>query len=596
MKYTSKIIGLLFLITTSLCHSQTNISETMKTIITGSQTKFLSFKGNFISTQNEVDKFESKLKIKNAETYIYKDHGDDYYKIQIVYDNTVNSNQNQIDASNWEKEFQRLIIEKNFEKIQSNVNNEFSLMAGFEVNLFKPTIIMIWNEREISITINPSIKDAEKKKLNVNQELDKKETAVYQPKVVVKKDNGIAKNAIYNPIYVVGNPSTYDATSFKNDTYARDQIIKNKKLSIEQFEMMCDLATEINLPIGLKNKEYQDQWVANMMKYNGLLIDKVKLFSEFCLVWFPYEDNLHMPVECQPQTKEGFYMIIESKHLSSIKSLKPETIAIIEQIKYKLDYLVKDANHAFDAAQGNYTDFDKKEDKIFYGSRFFIESQVNSFLYSTTKDFVFVEKIKNESTSTKLVIENLKNVLDDYAANTNLQTSVVSNDDTATNTLVKSKIVYSDKTNFPLLEFIQYPDNSQVQVKIYSNKKDRLRDPEYVKKLALEQKIYAATLPKQSNSPVTYSSGNISTSSYALDIFSELGSMAIYDGAVMYVVKVKGKVMQDQGIVSAKANQALGFTKAFKYQWFPGNNCTTLKYKYSEVFTVICRGEINLDN
>lgn len=596
MKYTSKLIGLLFLITIPLCHSQTNIPETINTIIKGSQTKFQSFKGNFISTQDDADKFESKLKIKNAETYIYKDHGDDYFKIEIVYDNTVNIAQNQIDGTNWEKEFQRLIKEKNFEKLQSYVDNKYSLMAGFEAYLFKPAITMLWNENEILITIRPNIKDAEEKKSTLDQELDKKESAIYQPKVVVKKDNGFKKNGLYNPIYAVAQISTYGATSFKIDKYAREQIVKNKKITIEQFEMICDLATDENLPKGIISSEYENQRTANLMKYNGFLVDKVRLFTDYCIVWFPYEDNLHMPVECQPLTKDGFYMFIDSKSLSSEKNLKPETTAIIEQIKYKLTYLIKDANHAFDGAQGSFRDRDRNEDKIFYGSRFFIESQDNSFLYSTTKDFVFVENIKNESTSTKLLIENLKNVLDDYAANNNLQTAVVSNDDTATNSVVKSKIVYSDKTNFPLLELIQYPDNSQLQIKIYSNKKDRLRDPEHVKKLALEQKNYAATLPTQTNSPQTYSSGNLSTSSYALDIFKEQGSIVIYRGSKMYVVKVKGKKKQDVNITAAQANQLLGFTGAFKFEWFPGNNCTTLKSKYGASFTVICQGEINLDN
>lgn len=97
------------------------------------------------------------------------------------------------------------------------------------------------------------------------------------------------------------------------------------------------------------------------------------------------------------------------------------------------------------------------------------------------------------------------------------------------------------------------------------------------------------------NSPTTYSSGNISSSSFALDIFKEQGSMVIYKGSTMYAVKVTGRKKQDVNITAAQANQILGFTGEFKFQWFPGNNCTTLKSKYGGSFTVICRGELDLD-
>jgi hypothetical protein len=94
----------------------------------------------------------------------------------------------------------------------------------------------------------------------------------------------------------------------------------------------------------------------------------------------------------------------------------------------------------------------------------------------------------------------------------------------------------------------------------------------------------------QSNS----ASGNFSSSSYALDIFSELGSMALYVGSTMYVVKIKGKTMGDQATVAARAAQVAGVRSNYKYQWFSGKNCVTLKSQYSSVFTIYCNGEIDL--
>jgi hypothetical protein len=95
--------------------------------------------------------------------------------------------------------------------------------------------------------------------------------------------------------------------------------------------------------------------------------------------------------------------------------------------------------------------------------------------------------------------------------------------------------------------------------------------------------------------PQSYKIGNVSVSTYALDRFSELGAMAIIRGSTMYVVKIKGKTMQDQGIVAARANKVLGFDSAFKYQWFSGSNCITLQSQYGKMFTVICQGEVDLD-
>jgi hypothetical protein len=103
--------------------------------------------------------------------------------------------------------------------------------------------------------------------------------------------------------------------------------------------------------------------------------------------------------------------------------------------------------------------------------------------------------------------------------------------------------------------------------------------------------IKKETTPQPST---TTRSGNFSSSTYALDIFSELGSMAIYVGSTMYVVKIKGKTMGDQATVAARAAQVAGVRSNYKYQWFADKNCVTLKNQYSSAFTIYCNGEIDL--
>ena len=119
---------------------------------------------------------------------------------------------------------------------------------------------------------------------------------------------------------------------------------------------------------------------------------------------------------------------------------------------------------------------------------------------------------------------------------------------------------------------------------------------------AIPVKVTVNIIPANTQTNTTYqnqntttTSGNISVTSYALDIFSELGSMAIYVGTTMNVVKIKGKTMGDQGSIAARAAQAAGIRSAYKYQWFPGKNCTTLKSQYGSAFSVVCNGEIDLN-
>lgn len=104
------------------------------------------------------------------------------------------------------------------------------------------------------------------------------------------------------------------------------------------------------------------------------------------------------------------------------------------------------------------------------------------------------------------------------------------------------------------------------------------------------------SLQKPEGNNTNYQSqATFSSSTYALDIFKEQGSIVIYKGSTMYVVKIKGKKKQDINITAAQANQLLGFTTEFKFQSFPNYDCNSLKAKYGGNFTVICQGEIDLD-
>ena len=162
---------------------------------------------------------------------------------------------------------------------------------------------------------------------------------------------------------------------------------------------------------------------------------------------------------------------------------------------------------------------------------------------------------------------------------------------------IKTKDFVNNKSKVVLGYGYFEVDSSGKEVKISKGEFDKNEVslipeiPKKVSKFRVQKKLQQTQNAANSNQ----TNSNISVSSFALDLFSELGSMALYDGSTMYVVKVKGKTMQDQGSVAARATQVLGFSKALKYQWFAGNNCTTLTSKYSSVFTVICQGEIDLN-
>lgn len=117
-------------------------------------------------------------------------------------------------------------------------------------------------------------------------------------------------------------------------------------------------------------------------------------------------------------------------------------------------------------------------------------------------------------------------------------------------------------------------------------------------RLEWEQKSYSTNSNSNSSSqPVSQTqttSNGIQYSSFALDLFNNLGSMAIYVGDTMYVVLVKGKNLGNVDVVSARAAAKVGVTN-FKYQWFSGNNCEGLKAQYGSVLNVRCGYELSLD-
>jgi hypothetical protein len=115
-----------------------------------------------------------------------------------------------------------------------------------------------------------------------------------------------------------------------------------------------------------------------------------------------------------------------------------------------------------------------------------------------------------------------------------------------------------------------------------------------------EVKIVATTIENSnisssntSSSTKTTSNG-IQYSTYALDIFKNKGAMAIYVNSTMYVVIIKDKDPDNLDTAAARAAKVVGLTGNYKYQWFEGSSCETLKNKYGQAFSVKCGYELSL--
>ncbi len=82
---------------------------------------------------------------------------------------------------------------------------------------------------------------------------------------------------------------------------------------------------------------------------------------------------------------------------------------------------------------------------------------------------------------------------------------------------------------------------------------------------------------------------NISSSSYALDIFKKNGTMAIMVGSTMYAVQIKTTDKGDDATLAAQAAQSVGIKDSnYKYQYHKTMDCNAVKNKFSSVFTIYC--------
>lgn len=86
---------------------------------------------------------------------------------------------------------------------------------------------------------------------------------------------------------------------------------------------------------------------------------------------------------------------------------------------------------------------------------------------------------------------------------------------------------------------------------------------------------------------------NISSSSYALDIFKNNGTMAIMVGSTMYAVQIKTTDTGDTAKLAAEAALSVGIKGSnYKYEYHKTMDCNGLKNKFSSIFTVYC-GELS---
>lgn len=82
---------------------------------------------------------------------------------------------------------------------------------------------------------------------------------------------------------------------------------------------------------------------------------------------------------------------------------------------------------------------------------------------------------------------------------------------------------------------------------------------------------------------------NISSSSYALDIFKKNGTIAIMVGSTMYVVQIKTTDKGDDATLAAQAALSVGIKGSnYKYQYHKTMDCNSVKNKFSSVFTIYC--------
>ncbi len=397
---------------------------------------------------------------------------------------------------------------------------------------------------------------------------------------------------------------------------AIENFVKSKQYTSEDFKLILSLAKESNFPVGMNTPEkliarendinkfkafYQGSWLQSNKDESAA--------ETYYLFWIPQEDNLFMPKDLVPATANGIYLIMNYYGFDTWKlPLSDEPNAdFVKKLKAKHN-------------KTNLYTMDNPYKNIAPGYGIGMEFGFNAMVTYGGYTLQEYARIKQLTTSEywPAIFSNYKAARPMESIFADMTKYKAYKITTMVDTNGTRDLVWIPKEgNEHMPPEMQPKTNEGFYVAI----KTALKDDDY-KLFSLRMSTPAGRLNlpsagknpnlkpnnntniSQNNnttptntvqSPTTYTSGNVSTSSYALDIFSELGSMAIIYGSTMYVVKIKGKQMQNVDAVAARANQLLGFTTTFKYQWFAGNNCTTIKSKYGGTMTVICQGEIDLD-
>lgn len=219
MKKIHKIMVLFFLTLTSISFSQSTVSETLKKVIASSQNKFQSIIGKQIETKNGVEIYECNLKVNNAVTKIYKNLDSDTYSLHIYYDNKINKIQNKTDALIWFKEFKKIIVDKKYAKMETDDDNSYTIMAGFEAGILSSAIIMMWDDNNVSIYINNTIYNSDKK----IPSSDSSQPNIVMPKIAMKKE--VVSNAISAPVQIKNQPVV--------ETISVKAVSNNSKTTVE---------------------------------------------------------------------------------------------------------------------------------------------------------------------------------------------------------------------------------------------------------------------------------------------------------------------------------------------------------------------------
>lgn len=420
--------------------------------------------------------------------------------------------------------------------------------------------------------------------------------------------------------------SLMSKNDFVVDKNAEAKFVASGKYAKDDFLKIMNLAKEQNFPDGINTAQKLLERETDFAKYKSFyqgswlqVNEEFKVAETYYLFWIPREDNLSMPQDMIPKTEDGFYIVVNTTAFDN---------TLLPLSKAPGDIFIKKMNTVFQKKNSIklIDPYNRLAPNYGYAMEFAYESMTKTGGYNA-EQFSRIKELATEkywpalftTDNRQLSIEQLFNAMKDY----NCYLITTFEDESVIRELIW--IPFEDNLHMPLnmqpvtkegfyvvyrKENIVESQERRFAIRGYSPS-GRLgysiagKNPEkdsvnsgYTYIPTNNQNQNQTITPSTSNATSntqTYTSGNVSTSSYALDLFSELGSMAIYVGTKMYVVTVKGKSLGDKGSAAARAAQIAGVQSAYKYEWFQGKNCTTLKSQFGGTFTIICNGTLDLN-